>query len=87
MKNYLTDTSSISTKYQTVIPQKIRDAAQLKVHQELTWQLVDSEKGPILLAVPSPKKWSVYLSGLGKNVWSGVNTTSYLKRLKSEWRA
>ncbi len=87
MKNYLTETSTLSSRYQTVIPQRIRDVARLRVHQQLTWQLLEGEKGPFLLAIPTPKKWSSYLSGLGKEVWRGVNTAAYLKRLRSEWRA
>lgn len=87
MKNNLTETSTISSRYQTVIPKRIRNVARLRVNQELTWQLLESERGPFLLAIPKPEKWSSYLSGLGKEVWRGVNTASYLKRLRSEWRA
>lgn len=85
MKNNLIETSSVSSRYQTVIPQKIRSAARLHVHQKLTWHVIVNDSGPMLLAIPRPRKWSSHLSGLGKNVWRGVNTTAYLKNLRSEW--
>lgn len=86
MEKRLTQTSTITSKYQTVIPASIRKALKLKVSGELIWQVLPQAERPLILVMPKTKNWSKYLSGLGKHVWSGVDTESYLKQLKTEWR-
>ena len=85
MNKILTETSTISTKYQTVIPARIRKALDLRESGELVWQIIEGER-PMIMVAPKPKRWSQYLSGLGKRVWKGVDTSAYLKDLKREWQ-
>lgn len=84
MNKILTETSTISSKYQTVIPARIRETLNLRESGELVWQIVDGER-PLIVVSPKTKRWSEYLSGLGKRVWDGVDTDAYLENLKREW--
>lgn len=81
MKN----TSTITSKYQTVIPAPIRKELGIKKNEKLTWQIVKKGKHPIVAVSPKPKNWSKYISGLGKEIWKGINTDKYLKELREEW--
>lgn len=88
MKKRLTTpsvSSSISSKYQTVIPMHIRKKLGLKIHEELMWHVVSTKKQPIVVVTPKPKNWANYLSGLGKEVWKDIDTEEYLQQLKKEW--
>ena len=86
MENNLTQTSTITSKYQTVVPSLIRKNMNIKKNQKLIWQVIDMDKRPIVLVSLQKKDWSGYMSGLGKEVWEGVNTASYLSNLKKEWK-
>lgn len=86
MKKYLTKKSRVTSKFQTVIPTPIRDAVHIQVHSELVWHVIENEDRPLIFVTPVTKHWSQYLSGLGKDIWEGINTDDYLRRLKSEWK-
>ena len=87
MRNNLTTTSTVTTKYQTVIPAKVRDALGIEeAAGELIWQIISAAGKPAVLVIPKTKNWASYLSGLGKRVWKGVDTAAYLKALRAEWR-
>ncbi|MBI2410580.1 MAG: AbrB/MazE/SpoVT family DNA-binding domain-containing protein [Candidatus Kerfeldbacteria bacterium] len=86
MKKSLTSQSSITTKYQTVIPAAIRQELGIKMHEELIWQIIRTNAEPMVLVSRRPKNWAQHLSGLGKRVWEGVDTDMYLKQLKKEWQ-
>ncbi|HLD21997.1 MAG TPA: AbrB/MazE/SpoVT family DNA-binding domain-containing protein [Patescibacteria group bacterium] len=91
MKKHLTKqcaTSSVTSKYQTVIPKNIRKELGIKINEELLWcVLTQNNKQPSIVVTPKPKNWAAYLSGLGKEVWKNVDTDQYLKQLKKEWRS
>lgn len=86
MKKYLTDTTKITAKYQTVIPKVIRQAMNLKINGEIIWHVIKTGEQPVILATPKPKNWAQYLSGLGKNIWQDIDTDLYLANLKQEWK-
>lgn len=85
MKKRLTSTSTITSKYQTVIPRQIREEMGLKINQELMWSTYQTAKGPVSIVTPKPKRWSEYMRGLGKGLWEGIDTTKYLSDLRDEW--
>ncbi len=86
MEKYLTQTSKITSKYQTVIPAKIRTATRLRKNEHLIWSIVEYGERPVIIVSPRPKNWAKHLSGLGKKVWKGIDTDLYLKQLKEEWK-
>ena len=86
MNEYLTDTSTITSKYQTVIPAKIRAATRLRMNESLIWRVIQNGDRPMIVVFPRPKNWARYLSGLGKEVWRDVDADTYLKKLKEEWQ-
>lgn len=88
MNQNLTYTTTLTTKYQTVLPAPLRKLIKLKEKRELVWKLLKQKPWPIILVSPKPQieNWSQYLSGLGKEVWQGVNTEKYLKNIKKEWQ-
>lgn len=86
MKEYLTDTSRVTSKYQTVIPARIRAATNLRMNEQLTWQVIEQSGGPVMIVSAQPKNWAQHLSGLGKRIWRGVDADAYLKQMKEEWQ-
>ena len=78
-------TAKLSSKYQTVIPSPIRKEMGLKRGDWLLWK-VKKENGRTRATVElKPENWSEYLSGLGKEVWKGVDSDKYIKKLRKEW--
>lgn len=85
MKKKSAHLSTITSKYQTVIPAAIRKTANLHINEEIVWNVIKTKDLPIIFISPKPKDWSKYLSGLGKRVWKDVDTDTYLNQLREEW--
>ncbi len=85
MKKRLTSTTRITSKYQTVIPADVRRQLKLRVHDQLSWQIVEGSSAPMIMVSPQQKNVRSRVFGLGKHVWKGVNVERYLKNLRSEW--
>ena len=77
--------SLISSKYQTVIPVKIRRRLNLKAGDRLIWRIINVGNQLKIITEPEPKNWAKYTRGLGKNIWKKVNIDKYIKNLRSEW--
>ncbi len=77
--------SLISSKYQTVIPVKIRRRLNLKAGDRLIWKIINVGNQLKIITEPEPKNWAKYTRGLGKNIWKKVNIDEYIKNLRSEW--
>ncbi|OGL78817.1 hypothetical protein A3J43_02195 [Candidatus Uhrbacteria bacterium RIFCSPHIGHO2_12_FULL_54_23] len=60
-----TATVTLSSKYQIVVPKKLRERYGLRARQKLF--MGGDEQGIYLL--PEPKSWADYLKGLGKGTW------------------
>ena len=86
MEKCLTQISKISSKYQTGIPAMIRKELKIETNGELVWQIIKKGKTPFILVAPKPQDWSIYLSGLGKDLWAGINTDDYINQLRDEWQ-
>lgn len=86
MKNNLTATSSISSKYQTVIPAPIRKELNIGKTRGLVWHIIQRGERPAAVVSLQPSDWARHLSGLGKRVWQGVDTGAYLKELRDSWQ-
>lgn len=78
--------STISPKYQTVIPAALRKMLNLKAGDRLIWRLIQTVGQPKILTEPLPKNWAQYTKGLGKDIWSNVDIDKYIESLRKEWQ-
>lgn len=78
-------TTHISSRYQTVIPAKIRRALKLKAGDKLLWTLAQIGTEQKIIAEPEPKSWAKYTRGLGKYIWQDIDIDEYIKKLREEW--
>lgn len=60
-------TAKLSSKYQIVIPKKIRKKLNLNSGDELIMKVEDDK----IVMRPKPKSYTEYMLGLGKEVWEG----------------
>lgn len=79
-------TSTISDKYQTVVPALVRRTLGIKRGQKVTW-VVDLQTGsPVASVAPEKIDWAARLAGLGKGTWSNVDPQEYINSLRNEWQ-
>ena len=71
----------VGKRYQIVIPKKIRDKVGIKVTDEL---FIDIQGGRVVIQ-PCPRRYSEYMQGLGKDVWSDTDTVEYVKNERESW--
>lgn len=81
---FIADTR-ISSKYQTVIPARVRKALGLKEGSKIYWQLLRLNNKVKVIAEPKPTNWAAYTRGLGKNTWKNIDIDNYIKNLRREW--
>lgn len=81
----LIPTSSVSDKYQAVVPLVVRTGLGLSQGDRLTWQLKKTPAGPVALVRPKPKNWAAHLKGLGKGLWKGEDAQEYVNKIRDEW--
>jgi len=60
-------TAKLSSKYQIVIPKRIRRELNLNSGDELIMKVEDDK----IIIRPKPKSYTEYMLGLGKEVWEG----------------
>lgn len=78
--------STLSSKYQTVIPAQVRKALNLKAGSKIIWQVINLANKKRVLAEPKPSSWHQYTRGLGKHVWENIDVEEYIKNLRAEWK-
>lgn len=78
--------SSLSSKYQTVIPASIRRRLKLDAGDKILWRVVEIHGQPKALAESKPARWSQYSRGLDASLWKDVNITRYIDNLRQEWQ-
>ncbi|MHB8170131.1 MAG: AbrB/MazE/SpoVT family DNA-binding domain-containing protein [Thermincolia bacterium] len=83
MVKILTGESPIREKYQTTIPQEIREKAKLDIGDSLIWE-IDDESGQIVIMV-KPKNFTKAMKGLGKELWEKTDTDQYLHEERESW--
>lgn len=75
--------TKVSTKYQIVIPKRIREKLEIAPGMKLHIEVIDGER-----AVLHTKKVNIVkaLSGLGKEVWQSLGGgESYIKHERKAW--
>lgn len=76
-------TSTLTTKYQLVIPKAVREKVKVKAGQTILVQAL----GDIILLQPKKKGgWARNLLGLGKDVWQNVDAVSYVRSERKTWK-
>jgi AbrB family looped-hinge helix DNA binding protein len=75
----MTNTVTLSSKYQIVIPQAAREALSLSAGDEL---LVLCKADRVVI-IPKPKKFAKRTAGLHREVWQGAD--AYLKTEREDW--
>lgn len=72
--------TTVSSKYQVVIPKEVRKRANLREGQELQVYLVEDN-----IVLTPQKKWpDDYIASL-KDVWKDVDVVAYLKEEDNSW--
>lgn len=73
--------TTISPKYQIVIPKEVREKAKIKEGQKLNvYSLGDS-----IVLTPKPKNYTEKMLGLGKEIWKNVDPLEYIRRERADW--
>ncbi|WP_134702517.1 AbrB/MazE/SpoVT family DNA-binding domain-containing protein [Ammoniphilus sp. YIM 78166] len=75
--------SEIRQRYQTTIPQEIRDQAKLDVGDNLIWKY-DKTRDEIIV-IRKPKSFSDAIWGLGKEMWENESTDEYIRKERKGW--
>lgn len=73
--------TTISQKYQVVIPKAIREKTKLLEGQEMYVYAV----GDSIIMSPSPKSYSKKMLGLGQEIWKGVDPLEYIRQERADW--
>lgn len=74
---------TVSSKYQIVIPQKVREKLDLKAGDKL---IIKTNNEKIIIYL-QPKSYAKYSLGLGKKIWQGVDATEYVKKERQAWKS
>ena len=76
--------TTLSTKYQIVIPKEIRKKSKLKPHKKMEVSLIPNSHY-ILLRPIKKGKLTQYYKGLAKKTLSKINLDKYIKEAKESW--
>lgn len=77
------NTTTLSEKYQIVIPKVVREMMKLKVGQKVYFNPLDDTKA---LLVREPISHTKALLGLGKEVWKKLGGgDKYIKKQRDSW--
>lgn len=74
-------TVKVSNRYQIALPSLARKELNIQAGDRL---LVDIQDGMIIL-LPQPQDFVAHLSGLHKDIWENVDTTTYLDQEREAW--
>ena len=69
------NSTTLSSKYQIVIPKDVRKKLSLSPKDKLVVSI--SPDQTYLIVKPMIKDWTGHARGLGKNIWKKVNTEKY----------
>ncbi len=78
----MTNTVTLSSKNQIVIPREAREKLHLAAGEKL---LILTKEDRIVL-IPRPKDFVARLSGLHKQIWKGLGAAGYIKEERDNWQ-
>lgn len=73
--------TTVSDKYQIVIPKQIREKLAIKQRQKLVSYIVGSH----LVLSPQNDSYAEKLAGLGKKLWQNIDPVEYIRRERQQW--
>lgn len=76
-----TQTAKVSSKYQIVIPKRVREELGLRPGDRL---LIAVEDGKVVMRL-RPRSYAQHLRGLHKEVWEGVEASEYVRKERESW--
>jgi AbrB family looped-hinge helix DNA binding protein len=74
-------TVKVSRRHQIALPSAARQQLRIRPGDRL---IVDIQDGMLIL-IPKPESFTAFMAGLHKEVWSTINTTTYLQEERSAW--
>jgi len=77
--------STLSSKYQIVVPAKVRRELGVDAGDTIVWQVVQTGNQKKVIAEVKPKNWTKHTRGLGKDIWKDIDIDHYIKNLRAEW--
>lgn len=73
--------TTVSQKYQVVIPKEIREKTAIKEGQEMYVYSV----GNSIVMSPFPESYSKKMLGLGQDIWKDIDPLEYIRKERSNW--
>lgn len=73
--------TTVSDKYQIVIPKSEREKIGLKKGQKMVIYHI----GTHLVLSPQIKNYTEKLAGLGENIWKDIDSLEYIKKERKLW--
>lgn len=71
----------VGSKFQVVIPYDVRQKIDLHPKDEV---IVEVIAGTVVI-VPKPKSFTSFMTGLGKELWKGVDVKDYIRKERELW--
>lgn len=71
----------VSSRYQIAVPKIARERLNIQKGDRL---LADVQDG-LLILLPCPQDYAAHLAGLHREVWNGLDTTTYLHQEREAW--
>lgn len=71
----------VSSKHQIALPAEARRKLNIKSGDTLIVEVV----GNHLVIMREPEDWVVYMEGLGKELWAGIDAQEYVNRERGAW--
>ncbi len=75
------ETVKVSGRYQISLPSRARRSLGIEAGDRLIVVVQDG----LLILLPQPEDYVSYLSGLHREVWDGIDTTTYLNEERATW--
>lgn len=75
------ETVKVSGRYQISLPSRARRSLGIEAGDRLIVVVQDG----LLILLPQPEDYVGYLSGLHREVWDGIDTTTYLNEERATW--
>jgi AbrB family looped-hinge helix DNA binding protein len=76
-----TQTAKVSSKYQIVIPKRVRQELGLQPGDRF---LITLEDGKVVMRL-RPRSYAQHLRGLHKEVWEELDATEYVQKEREAW--
>jgi len=73
--------TTISPKYQVVIPKEVRKKLNIKEGQKLQVYPV----GDLIILSPKPESYSEKMLGLGRDIWRDIDPLEYIRKERADW--